>query len=377
MKRLITKYALFVALGTATVTTCFAQRPNDQPDMKIDKAAQTQVIDSLTSKLKDQYVFPEVAEKMGASLREHAEKGDYDQISSATAFAQQVTRDLQAISHDKHLHLNYSAEVLPPNANLPSDSNRKEPSPAELEKQRRFYDGVNYGFEKLERMRGNIGYMDLRGFADARLAGDTLAAAMNFLGHTDALIIDLRQNGGGDPAMVSLVCSYLFGREPVHVNDLYWREGNRTEEFWTKADIPGMRYEGKDVYVLTSNRTFSGGEEFAYDMKNLKRATLIGETTGGGANPGGEVRLADHFNAFIPTGRAVSPITKTNWEGVGVKPDIDVPKEQALKAAYIMALNKLAEKNADPRLKAEYKRVAEETQKELDQMKLKPASDLK
>jgi len=266
--------------------TGFAQRPaDDQPDMKIDAATRTQVIETLVKNLNDSYVFPDVAKQMGEAVRGRLQKGEYDQMTGAAAFAKALTEHLQAVSHDKHLRVRYSNEAIPAQS-----SNRREPSPEERQNMLRYYGTVNYGFEKIERMAGNIGYLDLRGFAVADMAGDTLAAAMNFVGNTEALIIDLRQNGGGDPAMVTLLCSYLFGQEPVHINDLYWREGNRTEEFWTKKSVPGKRYEGKDVYVLTSNRTFSGGEEFAYDMKNLKRATLVGETTGGGANPGVDPR---------------------------------------------------------------------------------------
>jgi hypothetical protein len=367
-----TKKLAILSLALFAFASCmltgFAQRPaDDQPDTKIDAATRTQVIGTLVKNLNDSYVFPDVAKQMGEAVRERLQKGEYDQMTGASAFAKALTEHLQAVSHDKHLRVRYSNEAIPAQS-----SNRREPSPEERQNMLRYYGKVNYGFEKIERMGGNIGYLDLRGFAEADLAGDTLAAAMNFVANTEALIIDLRQNGGGDPAMVTLLCSYLFGQEPVHINDLYWREGNRTEEFWTKKSVPGKRYEGKDVYVLTSNRTFSGGEEFAYDMKNLKRATLIGETTGGGANPGGPVRLTEHFDVFIPAGRAISPITKTNWEGTGVKPDVEVPKELALKTAYLMALNKLAEKATDDRAKGEYKHLIEDSRKELDQMKLQP-----
>ena len=232
---------------------------------------------------------------------------------------------------------------------------------------------INYGFQKVERLPGNIGYVEFRGFFDPEGGAETVASVFNFLSNTDAIIFDLRKNGGGDPRMVALICSYLFGAEPVHLNDLHWREGRgeRVEEFWTLKDVAGKRYTGKDVYVLTSGYTFSGAEEFSYNLKNLKRATLIGETTGGGANPGGGNRLSAHFGAFIPTGRAVSPVTRTNWEGTGVEPDVKVPAEQALRTAQIMALKGAVEKATDEELKGALRREIETLQKEVSQTQTK------
>ena len=152
---------------------------------------------------------------------------------------------------------------------------------------------------------------------------------MSFVANTDALIIDVRNNGGGAPSMVAYLCSYLFGPEPVHINDLYFRPENSTHQWWTLPHLPGKRYEGKPVYVLTSKRTFSAAEEFTYNLKTQKRATIVGETTGGGANPGGTRPVAEHFIVFVPSGRAINPITKTNWEGTGVAPDVAVAAELA------------------------------------------------
>jgi C-terminal processing protease CtpA/Prc len=251
---------------------------------------------------------------------------------------------------------------------IPERKQRTEPTEEEKARYVRNNRLVNFGFEKLERMQGNIGYIDLRGFSDPEAGIETVSAAMNFLSNTDALIFDLRMNGGGDPAMVALISSYLFGDKPVHLNDLYWRKGDKTEEFWTKPAAAAKKYD-KDVYVLTSKRTFSGAEEFSYNLKNLKRATIIGETTGGGAHPGGMVRLNEHFGVFIPTGRAISPITKTNWEGTGVEPDVKVPKELALKVAYVSALTKVIEKTPEEGRRKALKEIIDTTQKELDEMK--------
>jgi retinol-binding protein 3 len=361
------RLAALVLFTLATVQISSAQQPSGpQPDGSVDSAARTQIIESISKRLNEAYVFPEVAKKMETSLREHIARKDYDQITSARTFAETLTRDLQAVSSDKHLRVRYSHEPIPVRAGGP-----REPTAEEREEERREMNWMNHGFNKVERLRGNIGYIEFRGFFDPELGAETVAAAMNFVSSTDALIIDLRGNGGGSPEMVALVCSYLFGPDPVHLNDLYWREGNRTDEFWTRKEVAGKRYLNKDVYVLTSKRTFSGAEEFTYNLKNLKRGTIVGETTGGGAHPGGGFRINEHFSMFVPTGRAISPITKTNWEGTGVKPDIEVPADQALVVARLTALKKSVTTLTNPDFKVGVQEVIQELEKELTELKAK------
>lgn len=342
-----------------------AQQPMEQPDGTVDSAARVQIIDAILKRLNDSYVFPETAKKMEASIRERAKNKEYDQITSAKAFAETLTKDLQAVSKDKHLRVRYSHEPIPVR------EPRRERTAEEREEARRDFGWMNHGFNKVERLRGNIGYVEFAGFFDAELGADTVASTMNFLNGTDALIIDLRTNGGGNPEMVALISSYLFGAEPVHLNDLYWREGNRTDEFWTRKEVAGKRYLNKDVYVLTSKRTFSAAEEFAYNLKNLKRATIIGETTGGGAHPGGPHRVHEHFNVFVPTGRAINPITKSNWEGTGVAPDVAVPADQALLTARLMALKKSVVALTNPQFKAGVQGEIQKLEKELAELKTK------
>jgi len=251
----------------------------------------------------------------------------------------------------------YSPNVLPPFPPPP-------PSPEQMERQRVAVGESNFGFEKVERLAGNIGYLDLRGFMPPSLMGDTAAAAMSFLGNVDALIIDLRQNGGGSPDGVALMASYLFG-QPVRMNDIYDRPSNETRQFWTLPYVPGRRLIGKDVYVLTSNRTFSAAEDFTYGLKNLQRATIVGEVTGGGAHPGGPRRINDHFFVAVPSGRSISFITHTDWEGVGVQPDVKVPAVQALATAHLLALEKRAPAVTEPPMKAEIAAAIERLKKEL------------
>lgn len=358
-----TRLAILLLLTFIAVTGAVAQP--EQPDLTIDAATRTKVIDGILKRLNDSYVFPEVAKKMEQSIRERADRKEYDQITSAKEFASQLTKNLQAISNDKHLRVRYSHEAIP------ERGPRREPTTEEMEERKRDLTYMNHGFAKVERLRGNIGYLEFFNFMDEELGAETVAAAMNFVNGTDALIIDMRGNGGGSPAMVALVCSYLFGPEPVHLNDLYWREGNRTQEFWTKKEVAGKRYMNKDVYVLTSKRTFSGAEEFTYNLKNLKRATIIGETTGGGAHPGGGFRITEHFGMFVPTGRAISPITKTNWEGTGVTPDVAVPADQALLVARLMALKKSMSTLTNPDFKAGVQEEIQKLEKELNALKTK------
>ena len=366
MPKLKTCFGFAFILAVALLSGVAQAQQPELPDLTIDATVRTQVIDGMLKRLDESYVFPDVAKKMEQSIRERVSKKEYDQITSAKEFVTKLTNDLQEVSHDKHLRVRYSYNPLP-ELNGP----RREPTAEEREERKREFTWMNHGFSKVERLRGNIGYIEFFNFLDADLGADTVAAAMNFISGTDALIIDLRNNGGGNPEMVALVCSYLFGPEPVHLNDLYWREGNRTEQFWTRKEVAGKRYLNKDVYILTSKRTFSAAEEFTYNLKNLKRATIVGETTGGGAHPGGGFRLNEHFGMFVPTGRAISPITKTNWEGTGVTPDIDVPADQALVVARLTALKKSLPTVQNPDFKAGVQDEIQKLEKELAALKSK------
>jgi C-terminal processing protease CtpA/Prc len=182
---------------------------------------------------------------------------------------------------------------------------------------------------------------------------------MSFVANTDALIVDLRKNRGGEPAMVAYVLSYLFD-QATHLNDMVHRLEGRTQQWWTRSDVPGQRYGGKKpVFVLTSSKTFSGGEEFAYDLKNLKRATIIGETTKGGAHDSRPVKVGDRFIMELPFARAVNPITQTNWEGTGVEPDLASPADQSLNLAYRLAIKEIISTTNNTRQKEQLESLLE------------------
>ena len=308
-----------------------------------------QVIDGAIDHMQRGYIFEDVAEKMAAALRAHAKAGAYDAITSGADFAARLTTHLQDVSKDKHLRILYNpagiAGAQPPT----TDEDRTRRVAAERRN--------NYGLHRVERLDGNVGYIELRGFSGSQEAGGAVAAAMNLLANTDALLFDLRRNGGGSPVTIGFISSYLFDKR-VHLNDFYVRETGRRESFHTSETVDGRRYgESKPVYILTSNRTFSAAEEFTYNLKNLKRAVVVGETTGGGAHPGGVRRITDHFGIWLPSGRAINPITGTNWEGVGIAPDIAVDPVDALRVAHLDALRKIRATATDPEHRNEIDRV--------------------
>lgn len=344
----ITRAAMALAVLFWT-TIVIIQNPvkaqtNEGSGKVLNKEAKMQTINSIADLLNKNYIFPETAKKMQEFISSQMNSGAYENISDPMEFALQMTKDLQAISKDGHIRVGYSPQQV---AEI-RDMESKQISPEEQD--RIFFErllGDNFGFKKVEQLPGNIGYIDFRFFGPGEMIKDKVATVMSFVENCDALIFDMRYNGGGDPTGIQLICSYLFGEEPVHLNDLYFRPTDKLEEFWTLKEIKGKRMPDVPVYVLTSSYTFSGAEEFSYNLKNLNRATIVGQTTGGGAHPGGPQVVNDDFILNVPTGRAINPYTKTNWEGTGVAPDIEIDSKDAFTKAYIMALEKLATASTD------------------------------
>jgi hypothetical protein len=298
----------------------------------IDAATRDRVINGTLTKLDEFYVFPETAKKMAAAVREREKKGEYANVRNGVQLALLLTTHLQEVSRDRHLRVTFSPFAAG-GPGGPGPGSGPGPGPR----------GDPCGFEKAERLDGNIGYIKLNVFADPAECREAASAAMARIADVDAVIFDLRDNGGGRPQMVALLTSYLFAQR-THLNDLWNRTTGQTEEFWTTEDVPGKKLTTQPVYVLTSQRTFSGAEEFSYNLKNLKRATIVGETTGGGAHPVAPQEIDERFVAVVPNGRAINPITKTNWEGVGVEPDVKVPAAEALLKARELAGKGLASK---------------------------------
>lgn len=307
----------------------------------MEAAEQQSVVDSLIETLANHYVFPDVAQKMGDHLRKQFKAGVFGGLTNPVSFADRLTEELQFISKDRHLRVNFN-----PDGAQMMRAHQDEEGPGEPDEE--FLNSLkreNFGFREIKILEGNVGYLDLRGFMPAALAGETAAAAMNLLSNTDAIIFDLRQNGGGDPGMIQLLTSYLYeGHDHIHLNNFYFRPTNDTTQTWTLPYVPGQRNPDAEVVVLTSGYTFSAAEEFTYNLKNLERATIVGETTGGGAHPGGTRPIDQRFVAFVPNGRAINPITHTNWEGTGVSTHLAVDPEKALAVGHLTAIEKLGEK---------------------------------
>jgi C-terminal processing protease CtpA/Prc len=321
--------------------TIQAQKNNSQKENTLTNKQKNVVLDSLINKLRKTYVFPEVSLKIEKKIRENQKNGLYSKISNGVILADSLTRQLYKISNDKHFSVFFRPKTQTSTVNDLNEEKKR----ADSFKQYLIHN--NYGFTKIGILDGNIGYLKIDGFGPVEEVGKILSSAMTFLTNTDAIILDLTENHGGEPKMVQLFASYFFDTTPVHLNDIYWREGNETEQFWTLPKIAGDRYLNKSVYILTSNETFSAGEEFAYDLQTLQKAIVVGETTKGGANPGEAFPIEYGFGVFIPTGRAINPITKTNWEGIGVKPDVEIKPENVVNETHVLALKKLIEITED------------------------------
>ena len=338
----ITTILILLTLIPAFFRLGFSQ----EAEIKINANEKNIVVDSIAKLMSEKYVFPDKGKEMGDIVSKNLKKGKYDDITSPQEFAAQLSQDLLTINNDRHIGVRYMPERIAMIKKAQEDENNKELE--EFEKRQREYG--NFSFKEIKILPGNVGYLKFNSFMDASVAGPTTIAAMNFLAYTDALIIDLTENGGGSPSLIQLITTYFF-EEPRHLNSFYIREGERTKQFWTLTYVPGERMTETNLYILTSQYTFSGAEEFTYNLKNMERATVVGETTGGGAHPVEGHIINDNFIVRIPFGKAVNPITNKNWEGTGVEPHVKTSKTKAKETAYLLALEKLSEKEQDEKIK--------------------------
>lgn len=290
----------------------------------INQQQRSALIDKVVIALDANFVYPAQLEGVATKLR----ATDFSKATTEDEFADALSERLQELVRNRHLRVLQDADGFP-------DMDRSE-RPMSDEERKKLYSQLaagGFGIERVERLPGNIGYLKTKSFAPAKPSAQAVAQAMGSLADTDALIIDLRSNGGGSREGVALLASYLFDA-PTRLNDLFVHQGNKTTETWTDKDVEGKRFGGsKPVYVLTSKETYSAAEDFIYALKNLKRAVVIGETTKGGASPAKLFWLDRNFAVLVPQETIISPITHTNWEGVGIAPDIAVPAADALQAA--------------------------------------------
>ena len=331
----------------ALTTTVLGQSPAQAP---VDKPERDAVIDALATKLSAIYVIPESVGRITQALRAANSGGEYEG-KAPREFAAAVQRTLRDASHDKHFAVFYDpASAASPAAAMPS-----------LEQRER----LNFGFGKLERLRGHGGYLELVNFSDFRQqSAETASALLSTLANFDAIILDLRRNSGGNTPMGAFIATYFFDTPRVHLNDIYWRDTNETNQFWTTIFVPGRRSAKQPLYILTSASTFSAAEDFSYAMQNLKRGLVVGETTGGGAHSSrGPQRLTPTFTAIIPAGRSFSPITNTNWAGTGVTPDIKTSADASLSVAHLHAVRSLLEMETDRQWKQTLQQVADDLSK--------------
>ncbi|MEV4805865.1 S41 family peptidase [Nonomuraea sp. NPDC049421] len=286
------------------------------------------IIDETAGLLTEHYVFPEVAGQLADLLRRRLAEGAYD-VGSAAELAALVTADLQSVNGDKHLRLKHHADPVSP-----------EQGAATMESIRRDFDTSLGGAPRVELLDGGVALVELAPMLfPLDWAAEPLTAALTLASRAQALILDLRGNRGGDPDTVAFVCSHLLDQR-THLNSMYWRKGDRTEQSWSLPHVPGARFGGtKPLYILVSTTTFSAAEELAYNLQQLGRAVIVGEPTRGGAHPCKGWTVHPHLEATVPTGRAINPISGTNWEGTGVQPDISCPAEKALDEALTQLTN--------------------------------------
>ncbi|MBN8566278.1 MAG: tetratricopeptide repeat protein [Flavobacteriales bacterium] len=301
------------------------------------------IISSIKTHLEESYIDLDLSKKMIIELDKNLKSNKYKKITSPDEFSKIITEDLQSVSKDQHLKVQFEPKRIAREKLAVSEEKQLE-----MEKKTAAQMAeINYGFTEAKILDGNIGYLNLRLFADIKYAEETATATMNFLSNTNAIIIDLRSNGGGVPSMMQLLSSYFFDEIPVLLSDFYERKTDTKTQLYSLANVNGKRSMNKPIYILTSKHTFSAAEAFAYTLKHLDKAIVVGEITKGGANRAKRINLNDEFTISVPYIQSIHPITKTNWEGKGVQPNIEANEKEAFVYAYIDAINKTSLKNKE------------------------------
>jgi tetratricopeptide (TPR) repeat protein len=287
-----------------------------------------EIIEKISKLLKDNYVFPNLGEKYGQEILAVFKSGQFDNITNSKEFCAAVTGVLQKLMKDKHLLLR-----------LIEASDLGEDEHGSLHHPLRYYrlgQEEHLGIFRLDWLENGIGYLDYRRFYTQEKAKEMLLHAVQFLSSANAIIIDLRKNQGGSGSLIPLLLSY-FLEYPTQLTGTYYRNGDITEEWWIHEKVKGKRLLDVPLFLLIGKNTFSAAEYLAYDLKVRKRAILVGETTKGGAHSVDLFKIGEGFEIYIPTARAVNPVTGSNWEGTGVIPDVAVPEKSALDTAIGLA----------------------------------------
>jgi C-terminal processing protease CtpA/Prc len=323
-------------IGLTMQLACARSQPSldagapELPPVKAELSSgeRAQLVARIADQLQAHYIFPEVAAQMAAALRDRQADAGYEALVTAEGFAQAITDQMREVSHDRHALLERT-----PSAEQASAEEAKW-------KREEAENAASAGFGAVERLPGNVAHLVLNSFEspDPKV-NEAVVQHLSAVADADALVIDLRANHGGDPRTVTLIASYLFEAPRVHLNDLKWRDNDETWTFWTDPNVKGAKFGAKKpVLVLTSKHTFSAAEEFAYDLQAQHRAQIVGEATAGGAHPVDIEKLSPLLTLRVPTGRAINPITKTDWEGTGVQPDVATDADAALQRAQGLAL---------------------------------------
>lgn len=314
-----------------------------QKRVVLDPGLRSAIVNNISRLLLNNYVFPDTAIKMSNCIKRKLSEGAYNKITDPVAFSDALTIDLYSVYHDGHLLVQFVPQEVTPASSAPQTS-----APLMSEDPLKSIKQANFGLKKAEVLSGNIGYIKIDHFwADSVYGKETVKAALQFVSNAHALIIDLRDCGGGSQETVNMMCGY-FLEKPTHINDMIDRAAKTTTEYWTRPDRSFTKLTKMPLYILTSDKTFSAAEEFCYDLQSIKRATIIGETTGGGAHGTFSQDAGNGFVLAIPYSTAVNPITKTSWEKVGVKPEIEVPADKALETAEMNIFDTLISNTKDP-----------------------------
>ena len=329
------KQIIALVIVFVSITSLTAQ------NKEITKKEKREIIQLVSENLLETYIDIDIAKEMTSALKSNIKTNKYKSITNPDEFSKLVTEDLQKVSKDLHLKLNFEPKRI---------AQKKRVMPEEMKINREKMMAmrmaeINYGFTEVKVLNGNIGYLNLRMFADIKYAKDAATAAMSFLSNTNAIIIDLRTNGGGVPNMMQLLSSYFTDAKPVLLSNFYERKTNSKTQLFTFETVDGKRMTNKPLYILTSEKTFSAAEAFTYTLKHLDKAVVVGEITKGGANRTKRINLNNDFSISVPYIKSIHPVTKSNWEGVGIQPTIKTSKKDAFVIAYIDAINKTETRN--------------------------------